>query len=117
MFLNNLDICFQNPVSRNVEIYVQKKNIETCIHKAEVLFQGCKCSNEMKHTSESKLSRYHHQNTLNGYFSINITHLLYIQYTFKAVSPVYITKRLYECKLSTVRVAKNPTLNLKVHGH
>lgn len=89
MFLNNLDICFQNPVSRNVEIYIQKKKSYKLVFLRQKCFSRVVSVILRWNIPESQSSeRFTIKPHLKcGYFSINITHLLYIQYTFKTTCP------------------------------
>lgn len=73
-------IVFKIQSNTNVEIYVQKEIIKTWIHKAEVLFRGCK--SYYWETPESQNSAgFHPSNTLNVIiFSTKVTSTVHTVY-------------------------------------
>lgn len=88
-WINFFIIVFKIQSNTIVEIYVQKETIETCIHKAEVLFRGLQELLLLRDTWESKLSRFltikhlqcdyfFYQSNIYCTYSIPLNHISYV---------------------------------------
>lgn len=112
-------VFFWFPKSSQVEIYVQKINIETCIHKAEVLFQVVHVNIEMKHTWSLKLSNFlPSKRIILPMQHIYCTSSIPLKHTTLCKKDTFNDDVVFCVNwVSTVHVVRNTWINLKVQGY